>query len=464
MKTEVDDWLMELPPLDGDDDEPDSSAEVGEDLLPVHEDASSLDDSVMDDLDVGIGAEIPDEEPTAQPTAPQLSNVSKGLQPALADDDSWEADVGEPDLDLLDGEPTSEEDGEPPVEADGDFGDHEDLPGSEDDAGEEGTTDPIEHSLDEELPAMDADDEGDFEDTLLLEAGEVDRDLETLRWADVAWSESKSFHRSFPWVANESDAPVALASLAALQMSVALARSGELWISRDGGRTAHRAGGSFTHRVLPNENESPLFLSLAPSPDGSVVLWIGNDGGQLAASHDLGESFRFHAVGRPILSFATREDGSLIALARGDGAMELLTSTDGVTWFTQSASGDVAALARRVRARWMACRGAAVAVGDETGALVSRDGRHFTRVPGTAGSTAGVFAGVDAKVALVVSGPFGEDDEVHLVRVGHEGLPEIVAEVDASSPVLALAWLEELGAVEVLLASHALVWGPPHAK
>jgi hypothetical protein len=448
MKTEVEDWLTELPPLDGDDDEPDSSAEVSDDLLPEPEHASSLDDSVMDDLDVGIGAEIPDDEPET------TSNISNGSRPAVVDDERWEADVGEPELDLIEDAPTSEADGEPLVGADGDFGDHEDLPDSEDDAGEEGTTDPIEHSLDEELPAMDADDEGDFEDTLLLEAGEVERDLETVRWADVAWSERPSLHRSFAWVVDEPETLTLLASCLAWELIVAIAKRGKIWVSRNGGRTVQRADAVFGDETGDDPRE--LLLALAPI---SGAVWIGKHSGQLAVSHDLGESFRSCAVGRPIAGLAAREDGSVVALCRGESAMELLTSSDGVTWFAQKAIGDIAALAGRARAPWMTCRGASVAVGDERGAIVSRDGRHFTRIPGTAGGVAGVFAGADPKAPLIIAGSFGDDDEVHLVRVAHDGLPEIVAELGARSPVLGLAWLEEPGAVQVLLAEGTLVWG-----
>jgi hypothetical protein len=454
MKTEVDDWLTDLPPLDGDDDEPASGDEVTDDLLPEPEHASSLDDSVIDDLDVGIGAEITDDEPEA------TSNVSKGLRPAVVDDERWEADVGEPELDLIEDAPTSEADGEPPVESDGDFGDHEDLPDSEDDAGEEGTTDPIEHSLDEELPAMDADDEGDFEDTLLLEAGEVDRDLETLRWADVAWSERPSLHRSFAWAVEDPESLALLASSTARELIVAVARGGEVWVSRDDGRTVHRAGAGVRNGTAVGDDARELFLALAPI---AGALWIGNRSGQLAVSDDLGASFRSCAVGRSIVALAAREDGSVVALSRGESAMELLTSSDGLTWFAQRAIGDIAALARRTRAPWMTCRGASVAVGDELGAIVSRDGRHFTRIPGTAEGVAGVFAGADPKAPLIIAGSFGDDDEVHLVRVAHDGVPEIVAELGARSPVLGLSWLDQPGAVQVLLSGGTLVWGPSPA-
>jgi hypothetical protein len=76
---------------------------------------------------------------------------------------------------------------------DNDFDLDEEPPSSDDDAGEEGTTDPIEHSLDEDLPALDADEEGDFEDALLLEVGIAAAHTTSKRWADALWEERSSY-------------------------------------------------------------------------------------------------------------------------------------------------------------------------------------------------------------------------------------------------------------------------------
>src|SRR5450432_3775083 len=127
MKTEVEDWLTELPPLDGDDDDRNTGDEVDDDPLPEVLD-SSLDDAAAEDLDVDIGVEIPDDEPGAD---------GAKARAAEAADERWEADVGEPELDLVDDEPVAGAEGEPPV-GEGDFDDHEDLPPSDDDDGEEG--------------------------------------------------------------------------------------------------------------------------------------------------------------------------------------------------------------------------------------------------------------------------------------------------------------------------------------
>src|SRR5438094_673578 len=97
--------------------------------------------------------------------ATRTRRTMRSLSIVADDDETWQADVGEPELDVTDGEssgPDADGPTDAPGEHDGDVEIADDLPSSEDDSGEEGTTDPIEHSLDEELPALDADDEGDF--------------------------------------------------------------------------------------------------------------------------------------------------------------------------------------------------------------------------------------------------------------------------------------------------------------
>jgi hypothetical protein len=454
MKTEVDDWLTELPPLDGEDEEPGEFDDVADDL-PAESDDASLDDATADDLDVGIGTDITDEESSDDAAAARASE---------ADDERWEADVGEPDIDLAPGESALGDDGEPTGLGEVDFDDHEELPASDDDAGEEGTTDPVEHSLDEELPAMDADDDGDFEDEELLQTGEIPHDAESLRWADAGWSERLSLGRAPSWSTGDDDPLVAITSLPEVELLVAVAKSGALWVSRDGDMAAVRARGDYDH-VATHDGEAPFVLATIRS--GVTTIWLGDTAGRLVASDDYGASFRrCVGLGRPVLALSTREDGSLVALASHGATLEVLTSSDGATWFGQRVTGDIAAFGalNAARARWMVCRGAAVAIGDALGALVARDGRHFIRVPATDGAVAAVFGGVDARAPLVLAGPFGDDDELHLLRVPFDAPPEIVAELPSRGVALGLAWLAARGAALVLLHDRAVVWGPPAAS
>jgi hypothetical protein len=448
MKSELDDWLTELPPLDGAPDEPEADEGSTDDLLTDIDDDSSLDDSAADDLEVDEAVEIAEDAPGG------------------GDDESWEADVGEPELDLTDGD----EGGSPEVEApagDGDFELDENLPDSDDDAGEEGTTDPIEHSIDEELPALDADDEGDFEDALLLEAGIGAAPPDMPRWADAAWEERPSSSRSLPWGASEVDPVVAMAMHTARDVVVAATLTGNLWTSYHGCNTTTPAGEIRKHLDARGSSGGPFMVALSSSDKGAVI-WVANGAGHLTKSADFGKTWTARAgVGRPILALTTREDGSLSALAQKGRVTELLTSTDGARWFTQRISADLRAgeFGSSPRPCWLSHRGSAVAIGDELGVWLSRDGLHFERVSASAGAVAGAFAGSSSLAPLIFAIAAENDEAAHLVRVADDGTAEILAEVETQGEgdppsIYALGWDEATGALRVALSTRVGVWGP----
>src|SRR5262245_55881356 len=88
-RNELEDWLTELPPLDGADEDPEPEEDGADELVPDERADSSLDDTVAEDLDVDEGIEIAEEAAPAD------------------EDDRWEADVGEPELDLSENEPSA---------------------------------------------------------------------------------------------------------------------------------------------------------------------------------------------------------------------------------------------------------------------------------------------------------------------------------------------------------------------
>src|SRR5262249_1840136 len=146
----------------------------------------------------------------------------------------WEADVGEPELDVADDEPGASESNagaevDGPTTNDGDLDIDADLPASDDDAGEEGTTDPIEHSLDEELPALDADEEGGFEDALRGEVGTAAAPRRGLPWADVLWEERSS--RELAWSIDAQDVTAMAAVTAGSSEIVAAIVGGEVRVT-----------------------------------------------------------------------------------------------------------------------------------------------------------------------------------------------------------------------------------------
>ena len=445
-RNELEDWLTELPPLDGGDDDPDTEDGLADDFVPDDPDDASLDDAPADDLEVDEGVEITEEESAGE------------------DDERWEADVGEPELDLVDGEPSAvdvETPVEGPTQGDNDLDLDDELPPSDDDEGEEGTTDPIEHSLDEDLPALDADEEGDFEDALLLEVGIAP--TPSKRWADVLWEERSSY--PVRWALGEDDVVVAMCLavgpsaniVAALtQGGVVVASNGEP-VVKAGARTGPPLGGGRS-------------MHLALSYPGQPILWVATRTGELCKSNDLGKTWaRCAGLGRPILALGSREDGSLSVLARKNDSLEILTSVDATRWFTQRVVAEVHPRPDGGPS-WIAHRGSATAIGDASGVSLSRDGRHFVRIPASSGATSGAFAGRGADAPLLLAGAFTDaDDAIHLVRVRQDGATEVIAEIkppglsddETEQPtVWALGWQDATETLHIAFATHICAWGP----
>jgi hypothetical protein len=445
-RNELEEWLTELPPLDGGDDESDENEGIADDFVPDEGEDPSLDDAAADDLEVDEGVEITEEEPDSE------------------DDEQWQADVGEPELDFTEGEPTAIDGDAPPdapADGDGELDIDEDLPSSDDDAGEEGTTDPIEHSLDEDLPALDADDEGDFEDALLLEERIPAASRASVRWADALWQERTALSRKLTWGVEDDDAIVSLClALASTQEVVAAVTEHDvLLVSRD----ETKAGAVARVLQAPAGERGPWLLALSGS--GQPVLWAASREGELAKSVDLGATWtRCAGLGRPILAIGTRDDGALSVLARKADAVELLTSKDGTKWFAQRISVELHA--EDSRSVWLTHRGLCAAIGDAGGVSISRDGRHFVRVPASAGATAGAFAGSSPDAPLILAGAFEGDEALQLMRIPREGDAEIIGEVkppaidDDDPKIFALTWHDSTETLRIAFATHLLTWGP----
>jgi hypothetical protein len=230
----------------------------------------------------------------------------------------------------------------------------------------------------------------------------------------------------------------------------------------------------FIPRILRSPFDEGAPSMLAVSGVGQPVIWVSTRAGELAKSLDLGETWvRCAALGRASLTLGTREDGSLSLLARKGDTIELLTSTDGTRWFAQRM---IIELQTGVQGAplWVAHRGSAIAVGDAGGVSIARDGRHFARIAGSAGATAGTFAGSTADAPLLLAGAFGEgDDTLHLARVVRDGAVEVVGEIRPITPsedgsdlprVLFLGWHETSESVSVGLASQMSTWGRNRKK
>jgi hypothetical protein len=441
MKGEVDDWLSELPPLDGAEDEPAAEDGMHDDLLPDGDEDASLDDSAADDLEVDDGVDIADDAPSA-----------------AEDDEQWQADVGEPELDLTDDASGEATDADAPGLGESDLDLDDDLPPSADDAGEEGTTDAVEQSLDEELPALDADDEGDFEDALLLETGLMVPPPEGPRWANEPWERESTADRTLTLAVPDDDAVASMAMCVAPPLLVSVTAAGRLLV--DGDAVGARAGRFVPPALLAGKSGPPL-LALLRS-DGSAVLWAASRSGLVAQSGDVGRSWSTPVdVGKPLAALALGPDGSLGLLTiRGESA-EILTSSDGRRWDAKPVAGGGRPLPLPNGVSWFAVGAASFAIGHASGVWVSRRGDEFIRVA-TATTSAGVFLGAEPDAPLVFAEPGVDVDEnARLVRVVRDGRVEILTEIappemdDRSEPpsVLAMAWDESTQSLRAAFAT-----------
>ena len=442
MKGEVDDWLSELPPLDGGEDEPAAEDGMHDDLLPDGDEDASLDDSTADDLEVDDGVDIADDEPST-----------------AEDDDRWEADVGEPELDLMDDANGEATDAEAPGVSESDLDLDDDLPPSADDAGEEGTNDAVEQSIDEELPALDADDEGDFEDALLLETGLMVAVPEGPRWAADPWERVSSADRTLALAVPDDDAVASMAMCVAPPLLVSVTAAGRLLV--DGDALDARAGRFVPSAFLAGKAGPPLLALLSSDP--SAVLWAAGRCGLVARSADLGRSWSTPVdVGKPVSALAVGADGSLgLLVLRGETA-EILTSTDGLNWVARPVAGGGRRLPLTAGVCWLAVGAASFAIGDATGVWVSQQDGDFVRVASASMTTMGVFIGSALDAPLVFAEPGVDIEEsARLVRVAGEGSAEILSEVappeadDRSEPpsVLAMAWDESTQSLRVAFST-----------
>jgi hypothetical protein len=441
MKSEVDDWLSELPPLDGAEDEPAAEDGLPEDLLPDRDEEDSLDDAASDDLEVDDGVDGTEDAPLD------------------GEDDRWQADVGEPELDLMD-DSLGEGDGDSPGVGESEDDIDDDIPSSGDDAGEEGTTDAIEQMLDEELPALDADDEGDFEDALLLETGLAVAAPEGPRWAADTWERTAAHDRAIKLIVPDDDAVAATSMCVAPEMVVSVTVAGRLLF--DGGSAESRGGRRLPPELTGGQSGAPL-VALASRAE-TPILWVAHRKGAVARSADLGVSWaKAFDLGKPVVALVAQSDGSVIALLDDAGAMEIATSPDGVAWSARPV--DIGGQRLRVNAdalHWLAAAGSAVAIGQAGGVWVSRHGEDFVRVASLPGTTAGAFVGPLPDAPLVFAESAGDIDElVRLFRSGRDAKIEILADLappegdDAhdAATVVALAWDETTRSLRVAFAT-----------
>lgn len=425
---EGDDAQLDLPPLDT-DDEPAAEEGEGDELSglldPVLDEGDPLDDAVARDLDVALELDV-DDEPDAR-----------------ADDAEGEIDVGPLDEGLsLDEEGGGlDEEGEEAGDQGDDILDADS--GGEDDGGAEGTGESPEDAVDEsELPALDADEEGEYAgEDLLGELSELPDDT------PPPWDAS-------PWVVIEgAGAAVPCSALAAAGGQI-VAGGSVLLVVPPGERAARRPGldavvGSVAlvdgaivaatprGRVLRSEDGgataaplgawrsdglSPVALATTPGrlwilAEGT--LWSLPAGAGSASRASEGDVVRIAASGGALLSLSQAPGVARLTRVRGDDEGTAEIPLSGAALRAASARGAVIAVG---------AQGRSVALAGADLLCVSRDGGASFRVLGGLGPVAALaFAGEDEAAPLLALCVREGDARAELARVPDAGAPTRIA-------------------------------------
>ena|GEM_PF-1508493 len=453
------DELDPLPPLDGDGrDEPE--AEEGD-----------FGDALADD-----GAEASLDDATAEDDSPDASEleVDEGDEGWLDEaPDAPDLDIGGPALVDFGDEDDGMDDDDPPDGGDEDYGFGGGPERGDLDGGDEGPLDADEELKEADLPALDADDQGEVDDSSLVDPGFGSDEPLGVPWAAEPWS--------------RVGAPLALASATA----VACAGRGALVV-------AHVESGAA--ELLRIDLEGTCQGLAATGLDVGAVRALGAAGDLVAAaledgrmlwSRDGGASFA--PVGEGVAaadvvvastaSWARTPSGGLLAI-REDGTVLARGATPGtVAALARDGGGGAAALvvdeagrpvavvrgrtdgsvAREVlpppEAPWpvaFAARGEHVAYAARRDGVVRRvAGGRWAQVSWGGQVTALAF--VDEAGSLVAATYSDADDTTALVRVDATGEPRVVAlvgpgraDADGDGRVTAMAYDDARGVVWVV--------------
>jgi hypothetical protein len=363
-----DDELDELPPMDG-DPAPAAEADVGALLEEEAEDASLDDKTGEDEVDDGEDLEVDEAE-------------GGWLDEAA---DAPDLDLGDVAITEFGGDVPADEVDEPGVGGE-DFGLVEGEERGDLDAGDEGPVAQDEELREQDLPDLDADDEGDPQDASFVEAGFAADEPAGLPWSAEPWE--------------RVGAPVALASATALACSgrgalVAGRAEGGDWelarVDLEGASQAVAAAGLDVSQVR------------ALQVDGSTIVAL-LEGGAAVVSSDAGA--RFEPSADPV----DTPDATLVRLLADE-------------------AGDAEPPEARKPAI-VAHRGEHVAYAARHGGVVRRTG-DGTWTPAPWEGVVSALAFVDDAGTLVAATYSESDDTTALVRLDAAGRASVVARVGA---------------------------------
>lgn len=426
--------LDELPPLDGDSkDEPDPE-QTFEDQLDDAEAEASLDDSTSED-DPLDGGEL------------ELDEADSGWlgEPADAPD----LDLGDVAIaDFGEGTRDTEGDAEESDKGDLDIGFADGPERGDLDSGDEGPLDADEELRESDLPALDADEDGEIDEAALVDAGFAADEPLGLPWAAEPWS--------------RVGAPVALAAATAIACTL----RGAIVCGRTEGGTAElsRIDLEGTCQSLPARGIAASAVR-GLAVEGGVIATLVEGGGAFV-SRDGGTTFApvadtVSAVEAIVASgtvWLRTRAGGLLTLGSTDGAVERCAVPGSLAAIARDDVGLAALIVdETARPAWL-LRGVAAAslnreplAGPEAGApslLAIR--RDHVAYPARRGGVARVLAGgvarevawegrvtalafVDDRGTLVAATYSAGDDTSALVRLDDTGKPSVVARLGPAS-------------------------------
>lgn len=383
--------LEELPPLDPSSDEehegPDDS-ELTPLLTPLEEDVDLDEERAVPDVDLGL--EVPDEPPDRDEGHEVVLDIQSLL--SLADEDDHDQDADRSGPEQLDPAADISDVDEPIV-------------GSL----EEGTDEPLEDLVSDDLPELDADEPGGLDNDASWLSSDALRDEDLPEASERPWRvarvdaaltelEALALGGGRLWVgghelwsferdgsARRSELGVHVLGLTALGTGVVALTPAGLLEAVTPGSEARRLGGFREALGLASDAPAPLTIGRLGEAESNALL-VAADESRIAVSRNGGASFEGAEVG-----------GRIVAVSRGAPTRLVVQGAEGPALLELDAQGFRRTLldaeAEEAAGGELALLGSlgevvAVASRDRGLALSSDAGRSFSRVPGCLHTTA----------------------------------------------------------------------------
>jgi hypothetical protein len=436
-----------LPPLDdGDGEEEENGARDVEDVddapvLPDEESDDPFDDSTASDLETGLDIGIEDK------------SAREGDEPAEEGIDVGPLDDG---LSVRDTYGDADDDRPGTGGDDDDFDIHPDTRG-DDDGGAEGMEDGTEGDVNEEdLPGLDADEEGDFEAEDVVAEMSFEADSTLPPWDALRWTALEGAGAPVPCsalavaggrvaaggevvlvvdegahAARRAGFEGGASAVAITDGAVVAAHRGQLWIERD-------AGGAVAPLIGWRGGQGPVELAASPArlwilSEGS--LWSMPPSGGPATQARARGTARIAATGAAVIALTQSEGGPAIERLRGDDEGWRVAplgedARDGGAGSAASAASAARQIAESEGAKMAAgAGGRLIALANKESVCVSRDGGETFTAIQLPEAAALAFAGESERAPLLVLIAREVDSSAFVVMVPEAGEPTRIAEL-----------------------------------